>query len=418
MNTPDLLLRLALALAVGLLIGVERGWQDREKKPGMRAAGIRTFALIGILGGIWGLLAPLTGEVVLGFGALGFAVGFTLFEWRENRAAGSFSATGLVAGLLAFALGAYAALGNAIAAGSAAVAAAFILAERRALHAFLDRMSWEELRAALLLLVMTFVLLPLLPNRAVDPWQAINPHQIWLLTILIAGLSYAGYVAVRLAGGRNGLLFAGGAGGLVSSTTVTWTFARLTRQHPQATNEFLAGIVGSWSMSFLRVIGVATVVSPSLGILLAQVLGGALLLLSLATGLLYWRAGTHAEDAPLQLKDPFELGVVLRFAALLMFILLAVKIASSTFGQGGVISLAAISGAADVDPILLSMAQAAGRGVSRDDAALAILVAVAANTGAKCILAGAFGGIRVAAPLAGIGILAVGAGVLAFAAFG
>jgi uncharacterized membrane protein (DUF4010 family) len=274
------------------------------------------------------------------------------------------------------------------------------------------------LRAALLLLVMTFVLLPLLPNRTVDPWQAINPHQIWLLTILIAALSYAGYLAVRLAGGRNGLLFAGSAGGLVSSTTVTWTFARLAKQHPKAMTEFLAGIVGSWSVSFLRVIAVATAVSPPLGFLLAQVLAGALLLLGLATGLLYWRAGTHAEDAPLQLKDPFELGVVLRFASLLTFILVAVKFASSWFGQGGIISLAAISGAADIDPILLSMAQAVGHSVNRDDAALAILVAIAANTAAKCVLGGAFGGVRVVMPLLGIGGLAIGAGALAFRAFG
>lgn len=417
MSTLDLFQRLGLALAIGFLIGTERGWQDREKRPGARTAGIRTFALIGLLGGIWGLLAPLTGAVALGFGALGFAASFALFEWRETRAEGSFSATGLVAGLLAFALGAYAALGNLITAGSAAVAATFILAERRALHAFLERMSWAELRAALLLLVMTFVLLPLLPDRAVDPWQAINPHQIWLLTILIAGLSYAGYVAVRLAGGRNGLLFAGTAGGLVSSTTVTWTFARLSKQHPEATAEFLAGIVGSWTVSFLRVLVVATAVSVSLGVLLAQVLGGALLLLSLTTGFLYWRAGAHEEAAPLQLKDPFELGAILRFAALLTFILVAVKFAASLFGEGGVVSLAAISGAADIDPILLSMAQAVGHGGNRDDAALAILVAVAANTAAKCVLAGTFGGLRVAAPLTGIGILAIGVGLLAFHAF-
>src|SRR5690242_12371341 len=128
MTTLDLFQRLALALAIGLLFGVERGWQERERKPGSRAAGIRTFALIGLLGGVWGLLVPLAGAVTLGFAAMGFAIGFTFFEWRETRASGGFSATGLVAGLLAFALGAYAALGNPIAAGSAAVAATFILA--------------------------------------------------------------------------------------------------------------------------------------------------------------------------------------------------------------------------------------------------------------------------------------------------
>src|SRR5262249_41882723 len=213
---------------------------------GSRAAGIRTFALIGLLGGVWGLLARAGGNVVLlGFGALGFAGWFGFFEWREAQSQGSFSATGLVAGLLAFALGAYAILGDKAAAGSAAVAATVILAERQALHGFLERLKWVELRAALILLVMTFVLLPVLPDRAIDPWGAINPYQLWLLTVLTAAISYAGYIAVKLAGARKGLLYAGATGGLVSSTTVTWTFARLAGQYPKGQSEFAAGIVAS-----------------------------------------------------------------------------------------------------------------------------------------------------------------------------
>ncbi len=406
--------RLGLSLAIGLLIGIERGWQEREAKPGARAAGIRTFALIGLLGGVWGLLAPLAGPTVLGFAALGFSAGLTLFEWRETRAAGKFSATGLIAGLLAFALGAYSVLGNAIVAASAAVAATFILAERRALHAFLDRMSWEELRAALLLLVMTFVALPLLPDRAIDPWGAINPHQIWLMTILIAALSYAGYVAVKLAGGRNGLLYAGTAGGLVSSTTVTWTFARLAGERPQATMQFLAGIAGSWTASLLRVITVALVLAPPFGILLAKIAGGSLVLLCLLTALFFRMAGRNENGATLELKDPFELGVILRFGVVLVVIMLAAKLAAQMFGEGGVLSLAAISGSADVDPILLSMAQSVGRGGSADLAALAVSVAVGANTLAKTGLGLYFGRLRIGGPLAAMCVGVIGLGAVGY----
>jgi uncharacterized membrane protein (DUF4010 family) len=414
----DLFERLALSLAIGVLIGVERGWQERDAKPGSRAAGIRTFALIGLLGGVWGLLARIVGPAVLGFAALGFSAGLTLFEWRETRAAGGFSATGLVAGLLAFALGAYAVLGNAIAAASAAVAATFILAERKALHAFLDRMSWEELRAALLLLVMTFIALPLLPDRAIDPWGAVNPHQIWLMTIVIAALSYAGYVAVRLAGGRNGLLYAGTAGGLVSSTTVTWTFARLANESPHARLLFLAGIAGSWSASLLRVIVVALVLAPPFGILLAKVVGGALIFLVLCTATVFWLAGRDGEAAPLVLKDPFELSVILRFALILTAVMLAAKLAAQAFGQGGVLSLAALAGSADVDPILLSMSQGVSRGGNPDAAALAVLVAVATNTLAKTSLGFFFGRWAVGGALLGLSAGAISLGAIGYWLFG
>ncbi len=399
MTTQELFQRLALALAIGLLIGVERGWQEREGKPGSRAAGIRTYALIGLLGGIWGLIAKSVGASVLGFAALAFAATFGFFEWRETTAAGSVSATGLVAGLLAFALGAYAVMGDMLAAGSVAVAATAILAERRLLHGFLEKLKWVELRAALMLLVMTVVLLPVLPDRTIDPWGAINPYQLWLLTILTAAISYGGYVAVRIAGGRKGLLYGGATGGLVSSTTVTWTFARLAKQQPLAQKELSAGITASWAMSLLRMSLLATILAPALAFHLAAPVAGAIAVTSLATAYFYRGSVMAGEESPLTLEDPFDLRAILRFCAMLAVVLLAAKLLSSAFGPGGVISLAAISGFADVDPITLSMAK-----LSRDSgvvgyAALAILTAAGTNLVAKCALAVFFGGLRFALPL-------------------
>src|SRR6185369_424117 len=139
-----------------------------------------------------------------------------------------------------------------------------ILAEREIMHAFLRRLTWVELRAALLLLVMTVVLLPLLPDRNVDPWNALNPHQIWLMTVLVGAVSYAGYIAVRIAGERRGLLFAAMAGGIASSTTVTWTFARLVKRSPAALPEVMAAILAAWIVSLLRMTAIAVVIAPSL----------------------------------------------------------------------------------------------------------------------------------------------------------
>jgi uncharacterized membrane protein (DUF4010 family) len=415
MTMADLLERLALALAIGLLFGVERGWQEREAKEGSRAAGIRTFTLISLLGGIWGLLAGIVGETVLGFAALAFAGWFGFFEWREESAQGKHSATGFVTGLLAFSLGAYAILGDKVAAGSVAVAATFILAERRALHGFLEKLKWVELRAALLLLVMTFVLLPVLPDRAIDPWGAINPHQLWLLSILTAGISYAGYLAVEFAGARNGLLYAGAAGGLVSSTTVTWTFARMSRLDGQGHTDLAVGIMASWTVSLIRMTAIATMLAPALAFPLGAPAGAAACVTLAGLAVLYRRSALQRTDIKLALTDPFDIWTVLQFTAVLAVVMLAAKLLSSGFGQGGLIGLAAASGLADVDPITLSMARETGTTLTAGYAAIVILVAAGANLIAKCALATFFGGPRFAAPLVAIAtlsILAAGAVVL------
>lgn len=414
MTTAAIFERLGLALAIGLLIGIERGWQEREGKPGSRAAGIRTHALIGLLGGTWGLLAPLAGASVLGFAALGFTAAFTLFEWQEMRAAGSFSATGTIAGLLSFALGAYAVLGNTFAAASAAVAATFILAERRVLHEFLVRLKWAELRAALLLLVMSVVLLPVLPDRTVDPWGALNPFQIWLMTVLIAAMSYGGYIAVQIAGGRKGLLYAGSAGGLVSSTTVTWTFAQLSRAHGGSRSEFVSGISASWAVSILRVMIIVAVMSPPLAVSLAVPLSAALAVTGAASALFFRRAGEGATGSQLSLEDPFDISAILRFGALLACVMLATKWLAHAFGGLGLLGLAWFSGLADVDPVTLSMGKSAGHGVAYNYAAIIVLTAVSANAVAKCALAYIFGGARLGLLLSAIAAAGAGAALIAW----
>jgi uncharacterized membrane protein (DUF4010 family) len=399
MDTIQLYQRLGLALAIGLLIGIERGWQEREGLPGSRAAGIRTHALIGLLGGVWGLIEKLTSSGMLGFAVLAFGITFAFFEWRENKIAKSASATGLVAALLNFALGAYAVLGDMAAAAAAAVAATVILAERNALHGFLEKLKWTELRSALLLLVMTVVLLPLLPDRTIDPWQAINPFQIWTMIILTAAVSYGGYAAVRLLGGRKGLLLAGAAGGLTTSTTVTFTFARIAKQHPSARLELLAGIAAAWAVSLLRMTAIALVFAPALALDLGRPMAFAVVIVTGAAALFYRRSASEGVESGLTLEDPFEIAVVLRFGILLVVIMVAAKLLAQTTGETGLLSLAAFSGLADVDPITLSVARLSGTSISTGVAAAAILTAAGANMVAKCVVAVLFGGFRFALPL-------------------
>jgi uncharacterized membrane protein (DUF4010 family) len=299
-----------------------------------------------------------------------------------------------------------------VVAGASGIAATVILAERATLHAFVSNLKWVELRSALLLLVMTFVLLPLLPDRAIDPWGALNPRQLWLMIVIIAALSYVGYICVKLGGDRAGLIYAAAAGGLVSSTTVTWAYARLAREHPQSSMPLVAGVAVAWTVSLLRMSTIAIVLAPGLAWpLLSVLLPPSLFLLGMAA-LMFRRSATVSESSPLQLTDPFRLTEVLKFGALLAAVTLAAKLAGTGTQQLGLIPLAAVSGFVDVDPITLSVSRLAGGSVSFAYAATVILIAGAANLVCKTALAVALGSREFALYLTAA---AIGVGVSAAA---
>ena len=413
MSELALLQRIGLAIAIGLLIGIERGWQERQERDGARVAGIRTFTLIGTLGGVCGLLADASGASVLGLAFMAFALPFGFFEWRRAQRAGTFSATDLIAGLLTFSVGAYAVRGNMAAAAAVGVVATAVLAERRIMHTFLKQLKWVELRAALMLLVMTAVLLPALPDHTVDPWHALNPHQIWLMTVLTGGVCYAGYAAVRLAGERKGLLYAGILGGLATSTTVTWTFARYAKSDPANLPKVLTAILAAWIISLLRMTLLAVVIAPGLiAPLCAPIAASSVILFIAAT--LTWRATGQSHDGALALRDPSELPLLLRFTAMLAIIMLLAKWLAGAPGHNGLLALGGFSGLLDVDPITLSMASLARTGMSVSPAAATILVAAAANGLAKSVLGWTFGGLRLGLCLSGLALAAFGAGALAY----
>jgi len=411
----ELLGRLALALAIGLLVGIERGWQERDAKDGARAAGTRTYALIGLLGGTTAALQTLLGGLVLTAGILAFAATFAPFAFREARLGGGTSATSMVAGILTFALGALAVCGSSMVAGVAGIAATIILAERKSIHAFVARLTWAELRSALLLMVMTFVLLPVLPDRAIDPWQALNPRQLWLMMVIVAAISYVGYICVRLLGDRAGLVLAAAAGGLVSSTAVTLAYARLSKLHPQSTTPLAAGITASWTISLLRMSAIAIALAPSLLGPLLITLGPPALILAIATAFFYRRTGDTGTTPALALNDPFELGEVLKFGLLLAAVSLASKLSGSISGQLALFPLAAVSGLVDVDPITLSVARMAGSSLLLRDAAHVILTAAAANLLCKTGVATVLGARNLAAKIILTSVLTVGTAAAAFA---
>ena len=413
MELQELATRLGLALALGFVIGLERGWKERDEGEGQRAAGIRTFSLIGLLGGLFGSLSVGGDHILLAAGFIATAAVMGAFIWRENAREGVYGATTMVAALVTFMLGSVAVLGDMRVAAGSGVITVGLLAYKSTLHGFLSRITAPELRSALLLAAMTFIALPLLPDRAIDPWGALNPHQLWLITILIAAVSFVGYVAVKLVGPSRGLVLAAALGGLVSSTVVTLTLARLARDNASRLGLLTGSILAAGGVMMVRVLVLAGVLNLSLAAALAVPLVAAALFQGAAAWLLIGREGHSAEDKPEGLvhKNPFLLSEVLKFGAILGIVMLAAGIAKSMFGNSGLMVVAGISGLADVDAITLSVANMGGQVVA---GVAAILLAIGVNSAAKAVYAGIAGGMRLGMTLFLLNMAAMAVAVFSY----
>lgn len=412
MDENALLSRLAVSLAIGLLIGLERGWRSRDEDDHLRTAGLRTFALSGLLGGVTGLIGQQQGTTLIGLVFLGYSAAFAAFHWLEARAERNFSVTSVVAGMSTFMLGVLAVVGDLRAAIAGAVAMAVLLAMREQLHRWVASLSWAEIRSGLTLLAMTFLLLPILPNRTIDPWDAINPYIIWLLTILIAAVSFSGYVAIRIFGDRLGVMMAAVAGGLASSTATTITLAELVRQHPESRNLLAGGILTAGLVMVARVAIVASALNPMLlqPLLLPLLSGG--FILAVGAGLMLVLSRGSSQQPVLKIANPLEMASALKMAALLTSVMLAAHLLQRYFGDAGVLATAGLSGMADVDAIVISMARMAMGAVDPALAAQAILFATAVNTLVKSVLAAAAGDGKLGLLVALVSVVAVAAGAV------
>ncbi len=413
--TETLLLDLATALAIGLLVGLERGWRERDDPEGSRTAGLRSFGIFGLMGGVFAALSVASGAAsVLAAGFFGFALLFGAFQWREAVHDGTFSVTSLLAGLTTFGLGALAVLGDRGVAVAAATALTALLASREVLHAGLRRLTWAELRSALVLAVMSAIVLPLLPDRTIDPWGGLNPRQIWLFTVLIATISYAGYIAVRVLGPRRGVLVSGLAGALVSSTAVTVALARMARTgaaRPLAGAAMLAALV-----SILRVSAVVALLAPALLGEIAAPIGAAGLVLALAGGALIARGAPAAAPPGAEpLRNPFDLRALLAFAAGFAALSTLNAALVGRFGATSLLASSALSALFDVDVAVLSALRLDPAALGAAQIARAVLVALAANTAGKVALAAAAGPARFWGPLGLASLAALAAGGAAWA---
>jgi uncharacterized membrane protein (DUF4010 family) len=423
MDLEEVLSRLALSLGIGLLIGLERGWHTRAARPGSRTAGVRTFAITGLLGGTIAALArgqgnelSLGGSILLAIAFLAYSGVITVFSHDENKATNTFSATTAIAGLLTFILGVYALFGDVRIAAAAAVATAGILVVREELHEWVAKLTLAEIESGLVLLAMTFIALPILPDRAFTALGGVNPRQVWIIAIVLAMISFGGYVAGKMLGERRGVLVAAAAGGLVSSTAVSFANARRAASG-ECSPSLLAGATAlATAVSFLRVLAIAAVLKPTLVLHIVPALLTATIV---ATGFAVTFAFrdtdvAEGQSAVQQLRNPFGFWSVVAMALSIGVLIVIGRFVYERFGDAGAIAGATVMGLFDVDAMTVSMTRLS---TSPNDihtvAADAILAGVASNTATKIAIGAVLGRARFATLFAVVGSACVIAGWLA-----
>ncbi|MGQ0646288.1 MAG: MgtC/SapB family protein [Gemmatimonadaceae bacterium] len=364
---------MAVAGLIGLLVGIER----ERSGHGERFAGVRTFLLIGGLGGVagwfvsvgWALAAV---SLVLALGAL-----VTAAYLRTG-----IDGTTEVAALLVTGLGMLAGTGELAVASGAGAVVVVALSEKATIHGWLERIGDVELRSTLYFAVLALVILPILPDRSYGPWGGINPRSLWIVVLLFSGLSFAGYVARQVVGASRGYGVMGALGGLVSSTVVMLQFARTSRTAPDLAVPLGIGAVAASTVLLPRVLVLSALLNPRVAAALLPLLLPPLLAGVALVGWWLWKSGpAHDTEAPTTHDEhsPLGMGSAIRMALLFQVALTTIAVVRTAFGSSGVIATAALLGLTDMDALTLSMNRLGADASSAQLAATAIGVGILSN---------------------------------------
>ena len=413
------LVNLLAALLIGALVGIERE-KNKAASGNVGIGGVRTFILFSLTGAFAALVAQSLASPLVLAAAIGGVValacaGYVVQARSKPEAIGLTTET---AALTVCLLGAACTAGYPELALAGGIAVSAFLAYKESLHGLVAKLGPDDISAGVKLLAASFIVLPLLPKQPIDPWGALVPRSLWLLVILIAALSLVGYVATRALGSERGTAITGLTGGLVSSTAVTLTFAKRSREEHGATDDALAaGTFLAWGVSFARVLVLAAIIHAPLALQMLAAFGAMALVTAAAALWLLRQSQTAAAAAPVSLKNPFSLVSAIKFGLLFAGVLLVMTIAQQRFPSGGTYVVAALAGTSDVDAITLSMATLAQSGqASLATAALSILIAALSNTLVKCGMSAGLGGPRLRRSALLLTAVLVAIGVAAFVA--
>lgn len=383
-RVPSDLFDIGYALGIGVLLGAERQHREATRRPDRAEdtpIGVRTFALLGLVGWLAGYLAaelPWLPPAVLAFAGLLLAAQHRLY--RRSEGAGI---TTEIAAVFTLGLGMLAGEDRLLA-GAVALVATGLLMSKPWVAGIVPKLRRVEIQGTLQLLIAVAIVIPLLPAEPRDPWGALAPRAIGLFVVLIAGVNYVGYFMSRILGKERGVGVAGALGGLTSSTAVTAAMTQTVRRDPDLRRVAQMAVFAANAMSLGRVLVLSVAVSRDVAFALLPPIGAMAAITVAAALVCAPRGGAGASPEGPELKNPFALVPALGWGAVLCAVLLASALASEYLGPEGIVAVAAISGTADVSPITLAAAREAAEGaIATSLAALAVIAAVVANFAVK-----------------------------------
>jgi uncharacterized membrane protein (DUF4010 family) len=383
---PELLTPIIVSACLGALIGLIRQWGDQHEQEAKEFAGLRTHALWSVLGCVSGYAGGKQEPYVLIAAMVGVAAHliFPVLGHRDRQPPGS---TSFAEALLTLLCGALVAWGETRAAVLIAALTMVVLGSKKPIHSWARELTTADIRGTLQFVAITGVILPLVPNRPLGPLDAFNPYSTWLMVVIISGLGFAGYVAIRVLGTRSGILLTGIFGGLASSTASTLAFSRRSRESPALSEHYALAVVAACTIMLPRVLLAVGIVNPELAVRLVTPFAiMAVPGLAFVTWVWIRRRPAHRPGDTPALGNPLGLLTAMKFAALYALIAFLVRVFRAQGWTDGLLPLSFVSGLTDLDAIALSLAREGTDGHATT-AALAVTVAAVANTLLKAGLA-------------------------------
>lgn len=373
---------LGAVIFIGLLIGLER--EHSRSKDQKIFAGIRTFPLIGILGFLTALTASLTSEwvyVAVMFGFSGLLITAYLVAAKDGRLGG----TSEVSAFLAFILGTMVYYGYILLPAIIAIVITMFLSLKIQLHTFVGKVSGDDIFATLKLAIISIIVLPLLPDRTFGPLDVLNPRLIWYMVIFISGISFVGYIFIKLLGKDKGIVLTGLLGGLVSSTAVTFSLSKKSKLQPLLSHNYAVGIVLASTMMFIRVFIIVLVLNAAL----VANLWIPLIVFTIAgyvISLIMFKRASKTELTDIEISNPFELKSAFMFGLIFAVVIFGAKAAQVYLGDPGIYAASTLAGLTSVDAIVLSISRLSAGAMMFGVAEKAIVIALISNTIVKMII--------------------------------
>jgi len=410
--------RFGLALLIGALIGLEREFfQQKRESPNF--AGIRTFALIALMGAVAAFLVADFGNITIILTLSGLilliSVSYLGNIYIKQMVTGI---TTEITAILTFLFGVLVMTDYAMFAIVLAVLVTLILAFKGTLHGFVRNMSTEDIFVTLKFALVAAVILPLLPNRPIDPWGLFNPFQVWLMVVLVSGIGFSGYVFMKILGTSKGIYISGIFGGLASSTATTISFSTASRQFPEMAIHYARGVILASTVMFPRIFVLVLLIHPPLAIKIAIPL-----LVMLISGLVYifffQKKSFDEEEAvhpEFTITNPLKLSTAIKFGLLYAIISILVDIAQRFLGSSGVYLVSFVAGITDVNAITLSISRLVSTfQLTLNVAAIAVIIAALVNTLAKGVISFVSGSPELRKPVIRAFLIMLASGIVSSA---